>query len=505
MQCTTVLHCCQVNVREGFSVPLGLRGTVIRVQQAAKLEDSLYDVLFDQPFIGGLGLRCSAGRGYRMPGSALINLSYREQVLGCLQCTELNRAVLQGRAGGSGGRGKEAGEKVKPRAVVNPWYEGREEGREQSGSGGRPGRGRGHHQEPRKEQKGKVVGGGFPPPPRVSAPVPTPPHPVKILQRPTKGVKQETGKAEGNFVDIWAALAGGAAPVPAPSPAPSPAPGSVADMETNLKAMLNISSTAEPPPKFTIGGAQFPVPGVGAEAGNSCRTLAAHLARNGRGPPRYDFISEPGGSGLVAAQVSLEDGSLHHSPAPAATREEAGEAAARAALISLGVGEVGGVAGRGRGRGRGRKQHRDTESSQFQPWAEYQPGAVAPALPQEPRQARDNRHLAGTDQMDIRYRDQELPATTAAKPAFVPLQVSKSKLKAAKSREKEESQSREASAPPEEPKFTIGGGGQEVGRGADTEDGGASKEQTPVRAGKAVAPRRKPRIAANFGAPPPSQ
>merc|ERR1719270_3317375 len=66
-----------VNVREGFSVPLGLRGTIIRVQKGAKQEDNLYDVLFDEPFAGGLALRCSPGRGYRLPGSALINLSFK--------------------------------------------------------------------------------------------------------------------------------------------------------------------------------------------------------------------------------------------------------------------------------------------------------------------------------------------------------------------------------------------------------------------------------------------
>ncbi|XP_063074870.1 5'-3' exoribonuclease 1 isoform X2 [Engraulis encrasicolus] len=65
-----------VNVREGFSVPLGLRGTVIGIKGAEREAEVLYEVMFDEEFAGGLALRCSAGRGYRLPPSALINLSH---------------------------------------------------------------------------------------------------------------------------------------------------------------------------------------------------------------------------------------------------------------------------------------------------------------------------------------------------------------------------------------------------------------------------------------------
>ena len=46
-----------INIREGFSVPLGLRGTLISVQKGAKQEDNRYDVLFDEAFAGGIALR----------------------------------------------------------------------------------------------------------------------------------------------------------------------------------------------------------------------------------------------------------------------------------------------------------------------------------------------------------------------------------------------------------------------------------------------------------------
>ncbi|RXN27877.1 5 -3 exoribonuclease 1 [Labeo rohita] len=65
-----------VNVRESFSVPLGLRGTVIGIKGAEREAEVLYEVLFDEEFAGGLTVRCSPGRGYRLPPSALINLSH---------------------------------------------------------------------------------------------------------------------------------------------------------------------------------------------------------------------------------------------------------------------------------------------------------------------------------------------------------------------------------------------------------------------------------------------
>jgi len=68
-----------VNVRDGYSVPLGLRGTVTAIHPAEKIQDVIYDVVFDEEFIGGLTLRCSPGRAYRMPPYALINISYGER------------------------------------------------------------------------------------------------------------------------------------------------------------------------------------------------------------------------------------------------------------------------------------------------------------------------------------------------------------------------------------------------------------------------------------------
>lgn len=65
-----------VNVRECFTVPLGLRGTVIGIKGADREAEVLYEVLFDEEFAGGLNIRCTSPRGYRLPPCALINLSH---------------------------------------------------------------------------------------------------------------------------------------------------------------------------------------------------------------------------------------------------------------------------------------------------------------------------------------------------------------------------------------------------------------------------------------------
>lgn len=213
-----------INIREGFSVPLGLRGTLIRVQKGAKQEDNLYDVLFDEPFAGGLTLRCSPGRGYRLPGSALINLSFKT-----------GRVVVEP-------QGQQAWSKggVKPRAVVQPFKEGKDGGNgnhhqqqgqarsnvwEQQGARGptgqvapsnnnRGGRGRGRGAVSMGKGRGKQVEQGG----------------VQILRR---DMQEAQG---GNFQDMWAAMAQNASDPGTNTSSAS----SVADMEQNLKAMLNI-------------------------------------------------------------------------------------------------------------------------------------------------------------------------------------------------------------------------------------------------------------------------
>ncbi|XP_037642996.1 5'-3' exoribonuclease 1 isoform X2 [Sebastes umbrosus] len=65
-----------INTRESFTVPLGLRGTIIGIKGAEREAEVLYEVLFDDEFAGGLTIRCTSPRGYRLPPCALINLSH---------------------------------------------------------------------------------------------------------------------------------------------------------------------------------------------------------------------------------------------------------------------------------------------------------------------------------------------------------------------------------------------------------------------------------------------
>ena len=36
----------------------------------------MYEVVFDQEFLGGVSLRCSGNRAYKLPSSCLLNISY---------------------------------------------------------------------------------------------------------------------------------------------------------------------------------------------------------------------------------------------------------------------------------------------------------------------------------------------------------------------------------------------------------------------------------------------
>ncbi|CAN7987458.1 unnamed protein product, partial [Ixodes pacificus] len=65
-----------VNVRENIAVPLGLRGTVTGICKVEEGEPKLCEVVFDQGFVGGLTLRCSPNRGYKLSTLSLVNLSH---------------------------------------------------------------------------------------------------------------------------------------------------------------------------------------------------------------------------------------------------------------------------------------------------------------------------------------------------------------------------------------------------------------------------------------------
>ncbi|KAL8571175.1 hypothetical protein ACOMHN_010636 [Nucella lapillus] len=65
-----------VVVKIGYSVPFGLRGTIVGIHPGETNMDTMYDVVFDQEFVGGIVLRCSKNRGYKVPGMAVLNLTH---------------------------------------------------------------------------------------------------------------------------------------------------------------------------------------------------------------------------------------------------------------------------------------------------------------------------------------------------------------------------------------------------------------------------------------------
>ena len=89
-----------VNVTSNITVPFGLRGTITgimggnyKLQSLSAIVTSisfyyaisdvktLYEVVFDEEFLGGMSLRCSGNRAYKLPASCLLNLSYGKRSL----------------------------------------------------------------------------------------------------------------------------------------------------------------------------------------------------------------------------------------------------------------------------------------------------------------------------------------------------------------------------------------------------------------------------------------
>lgn len=65
-----------VSVRENIVVPTGYRGTIIGLLPKEENEPQMCEVVFDETFTGGLALRCSAHRGYRLSALFLVNISH---------------------------------------------------------------------------------------------------------------------------------------------------------------------------------------------------------------------------------------------------------------------------------------------------------------------------------------------------------------------------------------------------------------------------------------------
>lgn len=65
-----------ISVRENHCIPIGLMGTVVGIDKPSSSANALYDILFDNPVIGGSCRSCVEPRIYRLPVQSFINISY---------------------------------------------------------------------------------------------------------------------------------------------------------------------------------------------------------------------------------------------------------------------------------------------------------------------------------------------------------------------------------------------------------------------------------------------
>jgi len=191
-----------------------------------------------------------------------------------------------------------------------------------------------------------------------------------------------------------------------------------------------------------------------------------------------------------------------------------------------------GQSGRGRGRGRKREEEQEQQTAAsntfqpYQPWAQpaEEGGAEVKQEQKKPNIKKQEKGMAGTAQMDIRFRDQQqTPASGGAaaeqqpaKPQIfgVPLQVVKKSVKPVVKQKADEEQEKESvEAAPQmtenrgvvENKDLVTRSNSSSSSVGSKGRGSLSKESTPARGGGAARKPRKPRLAANFGGVPPPQ
>ena len=307
-----------VNVREGFSVPLGLRGTVTGIAKtgSAPTDELLLDVLFDRAFPGGLSLRSSPGRSYRVPSSGLINLTYGQ---------------FKGQGGGQG----HAAKNKKPTAIVTPLG-----GEATWGAGGAAERGK--NQRFAKSQT--------PPDPSNL------PDPTKLFGNSSKTNKKKSNNQQAprqaqqvkqhqpqqqqpqqaiNFQDMWQQMnQGGIHPPPMPTMGAASLPPVVAgpsggpsaeEMTQSLQSMI---LGAKQQPK------QQPKPSAAPSPQKSqCQLLNEILQKRNLGLARYAHNASP--DGRIFATCTMPWGAKFESRSAAETPDRASEFAAFQALAHL--------------------------------------------------------------------------------------------------------------------------------------------------------------------------
>ncbi|CAG9863353.1 unnamed protein product [Phyllotreta striolata] len=115
-----------VNVRPGYTVPFGHKGTVTAIRQTTASErDTVYEVVFDKQFKNGLKLNCSDKRGYMLPKHAFVNISYGKRCE-IEKIGNTDELMAKAEAFNGGQNGKESGNLgslIRPQpSFQQPWY-----------------------------------------------------------------------------------------------------------------------------------------------------------------------------------------------------------------------------------------------------------------------------------------------------------------------------------------------------------------------------------------------
>lgn len=250
-----------VNVREGHCVPLGLRGTVTGIHntQATSAEEMYVDVLFDKVFTGGVAIRSSRDRSYRLPAYAVLNITHG------LKRPAKTASVEEEQSQGEYQR----------RNNNNNTYQGRQRYPQQQQQ---------QRNTSHKEHQHTTAPFVAPPDPK------TLPNPNDIFKPRQKKQTQQQHQQQSNLPQpdlklLWNNLAAAQQPAIEPQPQPS-SQLSPDSMSQQLKNMLNIAQGQPPQQQSHVGG--------------SAQELLTFLQDNNLGKPSYRLRYDDRQNGRVS-------------------------------------------------------------------------------------------------------------------------------------------------------------------------------------------------------------
>ncbi|XP_037537485.1 5'-3' exoribonuclease 1 [Nematolebias whitei] len=340
-----------VNIRESFTVPLGLRGTIIGIKGAEREAEVLYEVLFDEEFVGGLNIRCASFRGYRVPPCALINLSHGARIDPTFH--KLTAVVKPQPATGSSFNARQlTGLNHSPRSPFIPMQHNNKHAMVKAqGTRNSPSKGPNQKQQTKAKDEYSDVWQSLQ---KAGAPNKPPPHWNSNEGHFQQGKTQVNKEGTSDFEDLIASLTiSKESQQTVPPPAPSKEPNSQTDGPLSpqsfamkgtmvLKEMLKIDGAGKESESTNTApftgqqqnrrrsskklaaqmnephseAVQSACPAPAASATSALTSKVSELARVcvglGMTPPDFSFVCNR--QGLVVCQVKLSNGLMVHGP-----------------------------------------------------------------------------------------------------------------------------------------------------------------------------------------------